>query len=44
MPLLEGTFTVAKMLQSQGDATGYFGKWGMGMFDTTGSPFKMGFD
>ncbi len=44
MPLPEGTFTIAKMLQSQGYATGCFGKWGMGMFDTSGSPFKMGFE
>jgi arylsulfatase A len=44
MPLPEGTFTVAKLLQSQGYATACAGKWGMGMFHTSGSPFKMGFD
>ena len=43
-PLPEGTFTVAKLLKSAGYNTAAIGKWGMGMFDTTGSPFKMGFD
>lgn len=43
-PLPEGTFTVAKLLKSQGYATAAIGKWGMGMFDTTGSPLKNGFD
>ena len=44
MPLPAGTFTVAKLLKSQGYATACVGKWGMGMFDTTGSPLKVGFD
>lgn len=44
MPLPEGTYTVAKLLKSAGYATACVGKWGMGMFDTTGSPLKMGFD
>jgi arylsulfatase A-like enzyme len=44
MPLPAGTFTVAKLLKSEGYATACIGKWGMGMFDTTGSPLKMGFD
>ena len=44
MPLPAGTFTVAQMLKQQGYATACIGKWGMGMFDTTGSPLKMGFD
>ncbi len=43
-PLPEGTFTVAQLLKSQGYATAAVGKWGMGMFDTTGSPLKNGFD
>ena len=43
-PLPEGTFTVAKLLKEAGYATAVTGKWGMGMFDTSGSPFKMGFD
>jgi arylsulfatase A-like enzyme len=44
LPLPEGTDTVAKLLKSAGYATACCGKWGMGMFDTTGSPLKMGFD
>jgi len=44
MPLPAGTVTVAKILKDAGYATGCMGKWGMGMFDTTGSPLKMGFD
>lgn len=43
-PLPAGTFTVAKLLQSAGYATACIGKWGLGMFDTTGSPLKNGFD
>ncbi|MFM7321478.1 MAG: arylsulfatase [Armatimonadota bacterium] len=44
MPLPEGTRTVAHLLKSAGYATACIGKWGMGMFDTTGSPLRMGFD
>jgi arylsulfatase A len=44
MPLPAGTFTVAQLLKSAGYATACCGKWGMGMFDTTGSPLKLGFD
>jgi arylsulfatase A-like enzyme len=44
LPLPADTFTVAKLLKSDGYATACIGKWGMGMFDTTGSPLKMGFD
>lgn len=43
-PLPEGTITVAKILHDAGYATACCGKWGMGMFDTPGSPLKMGFD
>lgn len=43
-PLPAGTFTVAQLLKSAGYATGCVGKWGMGMFDTTGSPLKLGFE
>ena len=43
-PLPGDTFTVAKLLKSGGYATMCAGKWGMGMFDTQGSPLKMGFD
>ncbi len=44
LPLPAGTFTVAQLLKSAGYATACIGKWGMGMFDTTGSPLKVGFD
>ena len=44
MPLPEKTVTVAQLLKLQGYATACMGKWGMGMFDTTGSPLKKGFD
>jgi len=44
MPLPAGTFTVAQLLKDSGYATACIGKWGMGLFDTTGSPLKMGFD
>jgi arylsulfatase A len=43
-PLPEGTFTVAKLLKDAGYDTCCVGKWGMGMFDTTGSPFNVGID
>jgi len=44
MPLPAGTMTIAQILKKQGYATACTGKWGMGMFDTTGSPLKKGFD
>lgn len=44
MPLPAGTYTVAKLLKGAGYATACIGKWGMGLFDTTGSPLKVGFD
>ena len=44
MPLPAGTVTVAQVLKSAGYATACVGKWGMGMFDTSGSPLKTGFD
>lgn len=43
-PLPEGTVTVARLLHDAGYATACIGKWGLGMFDTSGSPLKMGFD
>jgi arylsulfatase A-like enzyme len=43
-PLPEGTYTVAKQLKAAGYATLAAGKWGLGMFDTAGSPLKNGFD
>jgi arylsulfatase A-like enzyme len=44
LPLPAGTVTVARVLKDAGYATACTGKWGMGMFDTTGSPLKVGFD
>ncbi|MBP8260418.1 MAG: arylsulfatase [Verrucomicrobia bacterium] len=44
MPLPTETITVAQVLKGSGYATACVGKWGMGMFDTTGSPLKKGFD
>jgi arylsulfatase A-like enzyme len=43
-PLPAETVTVAEILKSAGYATGVTGKWGMGFFDTSGSPLKQGFD
>ena len=44
MPLPEGMYTLPKMLKNAGYTTGMFGKWGLGMHNTTGSPLKQGFD
>ncbi len=44
MPLPAGTLTVARLLKDAGYATACIGKWGMGLFDTAGSPLKVGFD
>jgi arylsulfatase A len=43
-PLPAETVTVASVLKSAGYATACTGKWGMGMFDSSGSPLKKGFD
>lgn len=44
LPLPAGTVTVASILKGAGYATACAGKWGMGFFDTSGSPLKVGFD
>lgn len=44
LPLPAETVTVAQVLKTRGYATACMGKWGMGMFDTTGSPLRKGFD
>jgi arylsulfatase A len=44
LPLPENTVTVGKILKSAGYQTATMGKWGMGMFDTSGSPLKNGID
>jgi arylsulfatase A len=43
-PLPAEEVTIAELLQAKGYATGAMGKWGLGMWDTTGSPLKQGFD
>lgn len=44
MPIPAGTPTVASVLKSAGYQTACVGKWGMGRFDSPGSPLKVGFD
>tara|TARA_R110002073_G_scaffold21524_7_gene75833 strand:- start:4874 stop:6325 length:1452 start_codon:yes stop_codon:yes gene_type:complete len=43
-PLPADTVTIAKILKTAGYKTATMGKWGMGMFDTSGSPFNNGVD
>lgn len=43
-PLPAGTYTVAQLFKDHGYATACVGKWGLGLFDTPGSPLKVGFD
>ena len=44
IPLLDEDVTIAEMLKSKGYKTGMFGKWGLGDFETSGTPDKQGFD
>jgi arylsulfatase A len=44
LPIPAETTTVAEILKTAGYHTACVGKWGMGMFETTGSPLKKGFD
>jgi arylsulfatase A-like enzyme len=44
MPIPADTPTVAEVLKSAGYATACAGKWGMGMFGTSGDPLRRGFD
>ncbi|MGI5846656.1 MAG: arylsulfatase [Candidatus Cryptobacteroides sp.] len=43
-PMPAGTYTVAKLLQEAGYATGCFGKWGLGYPGSVSTPEKMGFN
>jgi arylsulfatase A-like enzyme len=43
-PLRPEDITVAEVLKQAGYKTGVFGKWGMGLPGTTGTPSKQGFD
>jgi len=44
LALPEGTFTLARGLDSAGYATGLVGKWGLGAPGSSGTPEKQGFD
>lgn len=43
-PLKPEDVTVAELLRARGYATGAFGKWGLGDYDSTGAPDRKGFD
>ncbi len=43
-PLPAGTPTLARLLRSEGYATGIVGKWGLGFPGSTGEPLAQGFD
>ena len=43
-PIPDETVTVAELLQDAGYKTGAMGKWGLGMFGTSGDPNRQGFD
>ncbi len=44
LPLPADTVTIAEVAKAAGYATATFGKWGMGNFDSSGSPLKQGVD
>jgi arylsulfatase A len=44
LPLRPEDLTVAELLKSAGYTTGLYGKWGLGVQETTGEPAKKGFD
>jgi arylsulfatase len=44
LPMPAGETTVATLLKKQGYVTAAMGKWGLGMFGTSGDPLKHGFD
>jgi arylsulfatase len=43
-PLRADDVTLAELLKEKGYVTGAMGKWGLGNWDTTGTPLKHGFD
>lgn len=43
-PLADSVQTIAMLLQKAGYVTGAFGKWGLGMVNTSGAPDQKGFD
>ncbi|MEO1524130.1 MAG: arylsulfatase [Planctomycetota bacterium] len=44
LPLPDQTITIAEVAKSNGYTTATFGKWGMGFFDSSGSPMRQGVD
>lgn len=44
LPIPSETVTIAEVAKTAGYVTATFGKWGMGFFDSTGSPLKQGID
>ncbi len=44
LPMQGDTYTLGKLFQSKGYATGIFGKWGLGYPGSESEPNKMGFD
>jgi arylsulfatase A-like enzyme len=44
LPLPDETVTIAEVAKAAGYATSTFGKWGMGFFDSSGSPSNQGVD
>src|SRR5436190_19532282 len=43
-PIKAEDVTVAELLKEKGYVTGAMGKWGLGNWDTSGTPMKHGFD
>jgi arylsulfatase A len=43
-PLPADSYTIARMLKTEGYTTGAFGKWGLGFVGTEGDPNRQGFD
>lgn len=43
-PIPAEAYTIAEMMKEAGYVTGAFGKWGLGMNETEGSPLAQGFD
>lgn len=43
-PMADTVMTLSKVFQEAGYATGAFGKWGLGMNETSGHPSRQGFD
>lgn len=43
-PMADTLLTLSKVFQEAGYATGAFGKWGLGMNETSGHPSRQGFD